>query len=341
MTPSASPSPALPLWRKWLWRLLRSLLVLLLLVGLFLVWFISVPPAGQRAGREHPYFRCPCPHVLAHQGASGHAPSNTLVAFQRAREMGADILELDVHMSADGVVVVSHDATLDRHTNAQGALKERTWRALQKVDAGYRFSRDGKTFPFRGKGVTIPSLEQVFKAFPTQRINIEIKQHKPPMVGALWSLLKKHKATQRVMVVSFRFDTLQAFRKVSKGAVPTGASAVQGVRLMLAWWLGVEGWLWRANIDAVQLPHLPAIGESKSEPTTNRPFVDMIHRHHMVHHAWTVNDPKQMKVLLQRGVDGLITDYPDRAREVMQALGLRKALHPVRALPRPPAPRRR
>src|SRR5258706_10758218 len=125
------------------------------------------------------YFDTPRPRVFGHRGAAGEAPENTLVSFERAVACGADVFELDVHATRDGTIVVFHDPTLERTTDGMGALKERTWAELCELDAGYQWTVDGRTFPFRGKGIRVPSLAELFARFPDACFNIEVKQGEP------------------------------------------------------------------------------------------------------------------------------------------------------------------
>ena len=121
----------------------------------------------------------PRPLVFAHRGGGGLFPENTLEAFKYSAEMGVDVLELDIHSTADGKLVVMHDATVDRTTDGNGRVNELTFDQLKKLDAGYKFTNDGgKTFPFRGKNITVPTLDEVFSAFPAMTFNIEPKQQR-------------------------------------------------------------------------------------------------------------------------------------------------------------------
>src|SRR5215212_218710 len=120
------------------------------------------------------------PRLFAHRGASGEAPENTLIALQRAVELGMHYAELDVHASRDGTVVVCHDATLERTTNGHGHIRGLSLAELRAFDAGYHFSPDdGQTFPFRGTGVHIPTLVEVLQSFSTLQLTVEIKQTDP------------------------------------------------------------------------------------------------------------------------------------------------------------------
>jgi len=170
--------------------------------------------------KTKPYLDLPRPMILAHQGASGHAPSNTLEAIGLGIEMGADALETDVHMTRDGYVVISHDDTVDRLTDGTGFIKYKTLAELREFDFGYRFTADGgQTFPYRGKGVTLPTLDDVLERFPTLRVNIDMKQATPPLEMALHETIRKHQAEDRVLVTSFHNVTMKRFRRIASSGL--------------------------------------------------------------------------------------------------------------------------
>ena len=117
----------------------------------------------------HPFFDTPRPHLFAHRGASAEAPENTLPAFARAVEHGVPFLELDCHATRDGEIVVLHDAELERTTDGEGPVSARSFAELERIDAGFRFSPDGRSFPFRGRGLRVPRFAVVLEAFPGAR----------------------------------------------------------------------------------------------------------------------------------------------------------------------------
>lgn len=136
--------------------------------------------------------------MLGHRGAAGLAPENTLISFHRGRTDGADVLELDVRATADGEVVVLHDATVDRTTDGTGPVRSLAWAELRTLDAGFRFTPDGgRTHPYRGQGVTVPRLVDLITALPDMPLNIEIKQDDPPIVAAVVAIVRR----ARVVVV--------------------------------------------------------------------------------------------------------------------------------------------
>jgi glycerophosphoryl diester phosphodiesterase len=158
-------------------RILAGMLLILTIV-IALLWFLTLHSRraphhawfSQRQGEHKPL-------IMAHQGGEGERPSNTMAAFQNAVNSGADVLDTDMQITKDGVLVLIHDATVDRTTNGKGAVGDLTLSQLQPLDAGYSYSADGKTFPYRGRGITIPTLEQFFNAFPDRRLGIEISRN--------------------------------------------------------------------------------------------------------------------------------------------------------------------
>ena len=177
-----------------------------------------------------PFLHGPGPLVFAHRGGSGLWPENTLYAYERAVALGVDILELDIHSTSDGALVVMHDDRVDRLTDGSGEIRSKTLAELKQLDAGYRWTQDGgKTYPYRGQGITIPTLEEVFSAFPGLRINIDIKQQFPSIVEPFTRLLEKHHKLDEVMVGSFHESELRLFRRRCPG-VATAAGVLE-VRL--------------------------------------------------------------------------------------------------------------
>lgn len=245
--------------------------------------------------------------VLAHQGGYGLWPSNTLYAFRRAARAGADVLELDVHESADGAIVVIHDDTVDRTTDGTGAVSEMTLEQLQQLDAGYRWTPEGTgSFPYRDQGITIPTLHEVFDAFPGMPVNIEIKPDSAAVAQHLCRLIREDGVEDGVMVVSFHPAAIRAFRR----ACPEVATAADPGETRAIYVLARArlGALYSPPMDALQVP------ETQGSLTVVTPhFVRAAHARGVRVDVWTVNDTETMRRLLDMGVDGLITDRPDRA----------------------------
>ena len=132
---------------------------------------------------KHPFFDLPTPTVIGHRGSAGEAPENTLLSFECALADGAAILESDVHLTRDGVPVLIHDDAVDRITEGSGRVADFSLDALRHLDAGYRFTPDqGRTHPYRGRGLRVPTLQEAFAAFPGARFNLELKENLAGMV---------------------------------------------------------------------------------------------------------------------------------------------------------------
>ncbi|HYB13026.1 MAG TPA: glycerophosphodiester phosphodiesterase [Myxococcota bacterium] len=265
----------------------------------------------------HLYFEVPRPIVIGHRGAAGERPENTLASFARGLEAGAAILESDLHLTRDGVVVMAHDATVDRTTNGSGALCALTSTELSKLDAGYRFSPDGgRSFPFRGQGLRIPTLEEGFQAFPNVRFNLELKLDEPALVERTVALVERE-GRAAITLLTAEGDALMARLRAhlrARGvAVAVGAAAGDVLHFV------------RAALDARPPPPEPMAlqvpASFAGRPLVTRELVAHAHAYGVQVHVWTVNDPPEMERLLDLGVDGLVTDFPER----MRALLLRRA----------------
>ena len=154
-------------------RLLRWLGVLLVLLGALYFYFATLHPHQVRP--DHDFFDAPAPWVIAHQGGRGLWPENTLYAFDRAIELGVDVLDMDLRITADGELVVMHDASVERTTDGSGRVDSMTLAEIRKLDAGYGFADAGE-FPHRDRGLKVPTLDEVLSKFPESRFIIEMKE---------------------------------------------------------------------------------------------------------------------------------------------------------------------
>ena len=244
--------------------------------------------------------------VMAHQGGNNLWPDNTLFAYENAWGMGIDVLEMDVHSTQDGVLVLMHDDTVDRTTDGNGAIQDFSWLELQKLDAGYHWTTDeGATYPYRGQGIRVPSLEEVFETFPNARMNIEIKQAQPSIAQPLCEITRDHGMADRVLIASFNQDTIRDFRDACPD-VATSAGEDE-VRLLYGLSLVYLERLYTPSAEAVQVPEY----RGGIHVLTSR-FVRAAQGRNMEVHVWTVNDLDEMQRFLDLGVDGIITDNPDK-----------------------------
>jgi len=224
-------------------------------------------------------------------------------------------VECDVHASAEGSIVVIHDAVVDRTTNGSGPVAEKTVPELQSLDAGYRFSDDGGlTFPWRARGVKIPTLEALYQAFPEAPFNIEIKGRRSGIEEAVFRHTEAAGALERTLVVSDSRGTISRFRNVSQGKVATASSTVE---LLMYWILHVLhlGALYDPPFQALQPPE-----KYKGVlPVVTRRFVRNAHDRGLRVDVWTIDDEPAMRRLLSFGVDGIMTDRPNLLTGVLNS----------------------
>ncbi|MFP4623643.1 MAG: glycerophosphodiester phosphodiesterase [Gemmatimonadota bacterium] len=268
---------------------------------------------------RHPVLRGG-PLLIGHRGAAGLAPENTMPSFRAAvEEWAVDMIELDVRATADGECVVIHDATVDRTTDGTGPVAAMTLAELRCLDAGHGFRDDAGQHPFRGRGVVVPTFDEVLSAFPRTRFTVEIK------IGTvqepLEAVIRKHGAADRVVVAGMEHRD-QAHFADYEGATSASSRTVRAFvvlhRLHLAR-------LWPRTADVFQVPerHPWDAGPGEGTRIVTRRFVRDAARRGVPVHVWTVNGEADMRRLLDWGVDGLITDRPDRGARVLAELAHR------------------
>ena len=255
-------------------------------------------------------FLLPRPMVIAHRGAAIAAPENTLVACERALQDGADAFELDLHLTADGHIVVIHDETVDRTTSGSGAVGALTLEALQALDAGHSFSDNDGAYPFRGQGIRVPTLHEVIDAFPQMRLSLDLKGRTPALVERVLALLEERDALDRTCVAA---KDRALTRQARDAGVATHASHPEIARLIVLMTVGL-GWCVRGLSTIFTVPEY----HEKRRVVTPR-LIRHLARRGVPVHVWTVNDPADMQRLLGMGVTGLITDDPASARALIDA----------------------
>jgi glycerophosphoryl diester phosphodiesterase len=294
---------------KWLGIFLIVVVVIMSALYGSLAW-----TAGELAA-ERPFFlqNSVRPLVIAHRGGAGLAPENTLAAFERAVSLGVDVIEIDVRGTLHGELVVLHDAAVNRTTNGAGRVSEITLGQLKKLDAGFHWSADGgATFPFRAQGVTVPTLREVFAAFPKMKFNIEPKQDAPSIIKPLCQSIREYKMADKIVVGSFKQSILEEFRRECP-EVATSAGPLEVSKFLAMYKTGLSK-SYSPNMQALQIPE--GVGVTKE-------FVDAAHERNLKVHVWTVNETADMKRLLEMGVDGIMTDYPDRLLTILEQKSLK------------------
>jgi Glycerophosphoryl diester phosphodiesterase len=248
--------------------------------------------------------------VVGHRGNRAFAPENTIESFAQAVALGADAIEFDVRLSADGIPVVHHDPTLVRTTDGSGEISRLNFSELRQFDAGANFTRDGgRTFPYRGAGHRIPGFEEVVDAFPATPLLIEIKT--PLAAGAVREILEGKKAEGRALVDAF--DEMSV-RRFERSKIAYGASRNGVAKLMSQVILGLPASGMNYRALCVPLSY-------KGLPLPVRGFAKAGRANNVRVHVWTINDPNVALSLWRSGVNGIISDNPGLMLETRSALG--------------------
>jgi len=260
---------------------------------------------------------------IAHQGGNLEQPDATFVAFDAASELNVDVLEMDVHLSKDGHLIVMHDRRVDRTTDGEGAIQDLTLAEIQQLDAAYRWPYhtnkdvekhkvpDDMTFPYRGKGLSIPTLNEMFQRYPHHRFVIELKDDTEELRSALLEMIGQYNRWDHVLIASFYASTLKEVRKIAPRAQTYAAGGE--IRLFyILHMLHLEK-LFPYDIDAFAIPMT-----SGGLNLATKRFVEAAHNAGMLVHYWTINDEDDMTALMEIGADGLMTDYPSVLQKLTQ-----------------------
>jgi len=251
--------------------------------------------------------------LVAHRGGARLAPENTLTAFVQARERWrADMLEMDARLTRDGHVVVIHDPSVDRTTDGAGLVAELTLREIQALDAGYRFLDLSGSHSFRGRGVRVPTLEEVLVTCTDVWVNVECKERR--VARPLAELVTRLGAVDRVLIAA---ESEKSRRGAAGYPGPWGASFTQGF-LFLALHRLPGGSPYTPGADVLQVPE-----RWKGLRVVTPRFVREAHRLNLPVQVWTVDDEADMRRLLDWGVDGVQTDRPDVLARVLSERGSR------------------
>jgi glycerophosphoryl diester phosphodiesterase len=260
------------------------------------------------------FFSAPSPRVMAHRGVSGEYPENTMPAFLAAADSLADYIELDVHCTRDGHVVVVHDEELSRIASDERLVAEMTMAELEELDAAFNFSpKDG--WPFRAKGIRVPRLEEVLKSWPTMRFVIELKPRQADIADAALKVVRMTGMQRRVLFASEHLPPISRVRTLAP-EIPTNLPAPEIVEFVQALPSGRPHY--GGGGDALQIPP-----EYQGIKLATPEVVATAHRNGLEVHVWTVNDQALMEDLLSLGVDGIITDHPKRLLALLRSRGWR------------------
>lgn len=248
------------------------------------------------------------PYIIAHRGASGQAPENTLSAFEKAIEIGVDMVELDVHLTKDGKVVVIHDEKLDRTTNMTGEIKEMTWDEMKDADAGSWY---GEQF----KGEKLPTLDDALKQINGRtKVLIEIKNggdYYPGIEEKTWEVIQANNAQSWCIIQSFSQFAVEHFTELNTG-LPVYKLVVGNLPL------GAFHGDTKLRFGSI-MKYTDFKGVNPNRKFVRKRIIKKLHARGQEIFVWTVNQEEDMKKLVEMGVDGIITNYPDRLRRVLSS----------------------
>jgi glycerophosphoryl diester phosphodiesterase len=284
----------------------RLTVALALTVVLGLPAFLPIIAVSQESGvaptQGNP-FRTGRTLVIPHAGGDGLFPENTIVAFERSLALGGDVVDIDIQLSKDGIPMAFHDPTLDRTTNATGRVDAKTAAQLGRLDAGWKFNKDGK-FPFRGKGNTIPKLADVLRRFPDRLTTLDLKDQRVDVVGPICTILRTLRRTQDVYVGIDTDEQVQEFRKKCP-EVRTSGTSDERREMRAARERGETNFVTR---QLVSQPKFLADDGSKRVTAESLAFS---HSLNIAVLTYVVDDPKLLRELIELGVDGVYTRRPD------------------------------
>ena len=255
------------------------------------------------------------PEVIAHRGGDGEWPGETIGAYEHAKSLHVDVIEMDIYLTSDGNLVLMHDRSVSKTTDGTREVHEYTLDEIQQLNAGYNWTPDQQTLPYGTKleelrpelqpKLRVPSLREVFDQFGDMRMIIELKPARYSPAAKLWEMLQEYPhIIPNVLVASFSDRYINEFRDLSKGQVATSVSIKEFIQLLL----GFRGFEKPFRPCLVDAPHW----------FLRRWLIKKFRRRGYAVHAWTVNKRKDMERVKDLGVDGIITDYPSLLKDVLE-----------------------
>ncbi|GEL78531.1 glycerophosphodiester phosphodiesterase [Tenuibacillus multivorans] len=303
-------------------RALVKYIIIIVAIYIFAFWLLFLRPQPTVEQKQFLENEKEGPLVIAHRAGDMIAPGNTMTAIEKSADIGVDIIEVDIHITKDGHLVLMHDPSVDRTTDGSGLVSEFTLEEFLMLDAGFHFLDINGEYSFRGLGVYKPTLREVFERYPNMKYMLEIKHTNPPelydeIAAKLWELIKEFNMHDRVMVASFDQEVIDQFNQLANGRVALGTGEQSAFNFVITHKLFARN-LFRPTGHALQLPLKNRYFQFLSED-----IIEGAQRLGMDVHYWTVNDEESMRKLIDAGVDGIITDRPDLLIDILEEKGLR------------------
>jgi len=294
-------------------RLIKNSLrfILTLYIGALVVAFALEPEPLP----SYPFFDrdTAMPLAIAHRGGPELGPESTVYTYTRVAELGVEVLEMDVHATADGHLIVAHDSRVDRITNGSGRISTMTFAEIRALDAGFHWTPDGEAYPMRGQGILMPTVIEMFTTFPEKRFVIELKSRGAQSARDLCAAVSDHNLQDRVAVASFADDALGAFREACPGVV-TSASAVEVAMFWALHTLRLDDLYTSTPFSAFMVPI-----DFGSLNVVDERFAETCHRRNIALQVWTIDELEQMQWLIRIGADGIMTDRPTLLLDLLRS----------------------
>ncbi|WP_052345899.1 glycerophosphodiester phosphodiesterase [Paucisalibacillus sp. EB02] len=299
--------------RSKVWRIIGLVVGIIVLIWLIIFLF----PVTENTDLHK--FDRGRPLVIAHGGGNHLAPSNTLAAFTNAHALGVDVLEFDIHMTKDGYLVSIHDPTVDRTTNGTGKVNDMTLEEVQALDAGMNFKDLNGEYSYRGQGVYIPTVDEIFSTIddPDMLYTIEIKDSNDPelyqeMSEKLWELIQEYSLEENVIIAAFDHSIIDMVLEASDGDALVSGGRDEITKFVVFHKLFLNS-LYQQHVHALQIPT-----EDSNINLVDKKLIRGAHNRGMDVHYWTINDPETMEELIELGADGIMTDRPDLIIELLE-----------------------
>ncbi|MEB6231926.1 glycerophosphodiester phosphodiesterase [Mammaliicoccus sciuri] len=276
-------------------------------------WIVTKATSNVKPRTIKPFFTQPAPYVFAHRGGMALRPEHTRLAFDHALKYEVTGFEVDVRLTKDEVLVVTHDNTVDRTSNGSGYIGDHTLEELRQLDFGYHFKDINNEHPYRGDAkAKIVTLKELLTEYPDVLVNIDIKDHPESYSGSLapshlYRLITEHKAEDRVNITSFYDEQIDRFNLYAQDSIALGTGQSEVAKAFLAYQSGY-GHTYQPKSDTFQIPT-----QAKGLPLDSEGFIQFLTSLNISVAYWVVNQIDTMDDLIQKGAHTIVTDRPDTA----------------------------